>query len=92
MGTTTSFVSRISDFVRTRQRTFRLLTYVAVFCAALQGYWVSYVPINSVISEPESFRLAHNLYETGTFANPFPLSTPAPPLIYLQFFRLSWRC
>jgi hypothetical protein len=55
---------------------FFLLACIALFVAALSRYWVSYAPTDSVIREPESFRLAHSLYETGKFANPFaPLDT-----------------
>jgi hypothetical protein len=72
----TLLIRSIYDFVRARRRAFCLLVCIALFFAALSRYWVSYVPTDSVIREPESFRLAHNLYDNGKFANPFaPLDT-----------------
>ena len=51
---------------------------ITLFFATLSRYWVSYVPTDSVIREPESFRLAHSLYETGKFANPFAALDTGP--------------
>ena len=68
----------IYDVVRDRRRTFFLLICIALFFAALSRYWVSYDPTDSVIREPESFRLAHSLYETGKFANPFAALDTGP--------------
>jgi hypothetical protein len=71
-------IRSISDVVRDRRRMFFLLACIALFFAALSRYWVSYDPTDSVIQEPESFRLAHNLYETGKFANPFAALDTGP--------------
>jgi len=51
---------------------------ILLFFAALSRYWVGYVPTDSVIREPESFRLAHSLYETDKFANPFAALDTGP--------------
>ena len=59
------------DFVRTRRKTFCLLACVVLFLAGLSRYWVSYDPSDSVPYGGESMRLAHSLYDTGNFANPF---------------------
>jgi hypothetical protein len=49
-----------------------------LFSAALGRYWVSYSPSDSVSAGPESFRLAHNLYNTGKFINPFGALATGP--------------
>jgi hypothetical protein len=74
----TLLIQSIYDFVGVRRRAFCLLVCIALFFAALSRYWVSYVPTDSVIREPESFRLAHNLYDNGKFANPFPALDTGP--------------
>jgi hypothetical protein len=58
-------------FVLARRARFSALASVVLFLACLSRYWVSYDPAGSVPREPESFRVAHSLYEKGTFANPF---------------------
>ena len=59
-------------------RTSCLLACVVLFSAALGRYWVSYSPGDSVFHGPEIFRLAHNLYDTGKFANPFGALATGP--------------
>ena len=68
----------IYGHVKARRRTFCLLGCIALFFAALLRYRVSYVPTDSVIREPESFRLAHSLYDSGKFANPFAALDTGP--------------
>jgi hypothetical protein len=77
-GNGTLLIRSIDDFVRARRRAFCLLVCIALFFAALSRYWVSYVPTDSVSREPESFRLAHNLYDNGKFANPFAALDTGP--------------
>ena len=55
-----------------------LLACIVLFSAGLWRYWVSYAPGDSVFHEPEVFRLAHNLYDTGKFANPFAALATGP--------------
>jgi hypothetical protein len=58
------------------RRRFCALAFIALFAAGLIRYRVHYDSTDLVPREPESFRLAHNLAETGQFANPFvPLDT-----------------
>jgi hypothetical protein len=60
----------------TRHRRFWALVCLVLFAASLLRYHVSYDPTDAVPHDPESLRLAYNLYETGRFANPFvPLDT-----------------
>jgi len=62
--------------VASYRKQFSALVCLALFLASLGRYWVSYDPRDSVPRDPETFRLAHNLAETGQFANPFvPLDT-----------------
>jgi hypothetical protein len=62
----------VTGFVGARLRTSYLLACcIVLFSAGLSRYWVSYEPSNVVPRQPESFSLAHNLYDTGKFANPF---------------------
>jgi hypothetical protein len=72
------FVLSIYEFVRDRRRTFVAMACITLFFATLSRYWVSYAPTDSVIREPESFRLAHSLYETGKFSNPFAALDTGP--------------
>jgi len=59
-------------------RTSCLLACIVLFSAGLWRYWVSYSPSDFVFRGPESFRLAHNLYDTGNFANPFGALATGP--------------
>src|SRR5580704_4415893 len=77
-GNAVLFVLSIYELVRDRRRTFLTLACTTLFFAALSRYWVSYAPTDSVIREPESFRLAHSLYETGKFSNPFAALDTGP--------------
>ncbi len=60
------------------RRAFCVLACIVLFSAALCRYWVSYAPSDSVPRGPEPFRLAHNIYDTGKFANPFGTLATGP--------------
>ena len=77
-GNTTLLIRSFSDRVRARRTTFCLLACIALFLTALSRYSVSYVSSDSVPREPETFRLAHSLYKTGKFANPFAALDTGP--------------
>lgn len=66
------------SFPLARRRHLYTLACVLLFVASLLRYWVSYDPGASVPRDPESFRLAHNLYEKGQFANPFAALATGP--------------
>jgi hypothetical protein len=56
----------------------RLIICAFLFVAVLLRYWISYDPDAFVPRHPETFRIAHNLYERGQFANPFISSETGP--------------
>jgi hypothetical protein len=56
---------------------FWLIVCPLLFLAALSRYWV-YDRTESVPHDPESFRLARNIAETGQFANPFAALDTGP--------------
>ncbi len=54
------------------------LASVLLFVASVSRYWVSFNPGDSVPFDPEASRLAHGLYDEGTFANPFAALDTGP--------------
>ena len=60
------------------RRAFCLLVCIVLFLACLARYWESYAPSDSVPRDPETFRLARSLYDTGRFANPFEALQTGP--------------
>jgi hypothetical protein len=77
-GNTILLIRSFSDLIRARRTTFCLLACIVLFLTALSRYSVSYVSSDSVPREPETFRLAHSLCETGKFANPFAALDTGP--------------
>jgi hypothetical protein len=57
---------------------FYLTVCALLFVAALLRYWVSYDPSASVSGELETYRIAHNIYQRGQFANPFGAAETGP--------------
>jgi hypothetical protein len=51
---------------------------MVLFLAGFSRYWESYAPNDSVPGDPETFRLARSLYDTGKFANPFEALETGP--------------
>lgn len=74
----TRLIRKTINLAMARDRKSLLIVCLVLFSLSVLRYWVRYDPTASVPDEPESMRVAHNLYDAGAFANPFAALDTGP--------------